>query len=298
MKTASSVNDFTVLTLQIPALPSYPKDTTHFVYIRPNAPRIPTEDTPRELFLVDLPIDTTEIHLRGLFAEQVGGVRVERVSFEGSRVRPESTAAEGGKPGKKRKRNEEDGEEGELPETWDRELHRSGGTAVVTFVDQASADTAMKDAKRASKQKRELVWNQSIEAKVPSLGSARYRSHQQARYPDAEILQESVDAFMTAFSAAESARSKALARQRAEPDEDGFITVIHGGRRGTAREEDAKAKEEEFKKREQDRIRSDFYRFQTREKKKEAAKDLVKGFEEDTKRLEEMRKRRGKVRPE
>lgn len=306
-KAVGSVGEFTVLPLQLPALPSYPKETTHYLYIRPNAPRVPTENTPRELFLVNIPIDTSELHVKSLFAQSIGGVRVEAVKFDGSsRSRAErSSSSVIAVQGKKRKRHEEDdGEEehgvsaGSLPETWDRDLHRSGATAVVTFVDQASAETAMKDARRASKQKRALAWGTGIEDKLPELGSARYRSHQKTRYPNAALLQQSVDAFMGAFTAAEVARNKALARQRAEPDEDGFITVTHGGRRGTGREEEAKAKEEEFKRREQERVRSDFYRFQTREKKKEAARDLVKGFEEDAKRLEDMRKRRGKVRPE
>lgn len=302
-KAANSVNDFTVLPIRISAQPSYPKETIHYLYVRPNAPRVPTEDTPRELFLVNVPIDATESHIQGLFADQIGGVRVETTRFEGSKFRSIGGALVA--QGKKRKRHEvdekdgqNDQEVGELPGTWNRELHRSGGTAVVTFVDQASAEAAMKDARRATKQKREINWGDGIEKRIPPLGTARYLSRQKARYPDPAALQESVDEFMAAFSAAESARIKALARQRAEPDEDGFITVTHGGRRGTLREEDAKAKEEEFKKRENDRIRSDFYRFQTRERKKEEARDLVKGFEEDAKRLEDMRRRRGKVRPE
>jgi ribosomal RNA-processing protein 7 len=45
-------------------------------------------------------------------------------------------------------------------------------------------------------------------------------------------------------------------------------------------------------------IGEDFYRFQVRDKKKSEAKDLVQQFEEDRRRVEEMRKRRGKARPE
>ena len=89
-----------------------------------------------------------------------------------------------------------------------------------------------------------------------------------------------------------------IVRNSSEPDEDGFITVTRGGRQGPAREEEARAKEEELKKREKNRVKDDFYRFQQREKKKELAKDLVKGFEEDQRRVEEMKRRRGKIRPE
>jgi ribosomal RNA-processing protein 7 len=45
-------------------------------------------------------------------------------------------------------------------------------------------------------------------------------------------------------------------------------------------------------------IKDDFYRFQNREKRKEAEGLLKKRFEEDRRRVEEMRGRRGAVRPE
>ena len=305
-KTATQVHDFTVLPLRLPALPAFPKETTHYLYLRANAPRVPTEDTPRELFLVNVPIDATELHLKSLFADQLGGARVEAVDFEDARAIKgikASAVRHGGKTGKKRKRedDEEMGAEvevGLLPETWDRQLHRSGGTAVVRFVDRASAEMALREARRAVKSGKEIVWGAGIEGKVPLLGSARYLAYHKLQYPDPAVLQESVDNFIGAFSAREAERAKQLARQRNEPDEDGFITVTRGGRTGPAREEEARAREEELKKRAKNRVKDDFYRFQVREKKKEAAKELVKGFEEDRKKVEEMRKRRGRIRPE
>lgn len=304
--TATTVNDFTVLPLRLPPLPSHAKETTHYLYLRANAPKLPTEDTPREVFLVNVPVDATEVHLRSLFAEQLGGARIERIDFEGARVGKGITAPVAPSKGKKRKRSQiEDGVEaaggeevGNLPEVWDRETHRSGGTAVVTFVDKPSAELALKEARRAVKQGRDIIWRTEVEGRVPPLGTARYLAHHKLRYPDPTVLQESVDAFMTAFSAQEAARAKSLARQRSVPDAEGFITVTRGGRAGPAREEEAKAKEEELRKRDKNRVKEDFYRFQVREKRKEQAKDLVKGFEDDRRRLEEMRKRRGRIRPE
>jgi ribosomal RNA-processing protein 7 len=49
---------------------------------------------------------------------------------------------------------------------------------------------------------------------------------------------------MTAFADQEASRARALARQRAEPDEDGFVTVTRGGRMGPARQEEAQEKAE------------------------------------------------------
>ncbi|KAK5170997.1 uncharacterized protein LTR77_004141 [Saxophila tyrrhenica] len=297
----SQVLDFTVLPLHRPALPSYPLKRTHYLYIRSNAPRIPTEDTPREIFVKNVPIDATETHFKALFADNLGGARIENVDFEDARVAKgiRAPAAQG----KKRKRGADDEdakpeEVGQLPKTWDREVHRSGSTAVIRCVDRPSAEMALREARKAVKTGREIVWGEGVEGKVPLLGKERYAAHHKLRYPDQAVLQSSVDRFMEAFSAQEEEKARLLASQRAEPDEDGFITVTRGGRTGPAREEETKGKEEEFKKREKNRVKDDFYRFQVREKKKEKAKDLVRGFEEDRRKVEEMRRRRGKVRPE
>lgn len=302
---ASSVNDFVVIPLRYPALPSFPKETTHHLYIRANAPKVPTPDTPRELFLVNVPCDATETHIRSLFADQLGGARIENVAFESARVGKGITAPVA-PARKKRKRDEDDDETGEgegeqvgsLPATFDREVHRSGGTAVATFVDKASAELALKEAKKAVKAGKPITWAAGLENKLPPLGGARYLAHHKLRYPSRHALQDSIDAFMTALSAQEVARARALARQRSQPDEDGFVTVTRGGKGDAAREEAARLKGEELAKRQKKMIGEDFYRFQVRERKKDEAKDLVRGFEEDRRKVEELRKRRGKARPE
>ena len=304
-KTPTSVQDFAVLPLTVPPLPSFPKRTTHYLYLRPNAPRVPTSDTPRELFLVNIPVDTTEAHVRSLFADQLGGPRVEDVDFEnvvtrtGKGIKASIVQSEG-KKGKKRKRDSGNGEDraneekevGLLPEIWDRQLHRTGSTAVVRFVDRSSAEMAIREVKRAIKSGREIRWPTNI-SNIPPLGLARYLSHDALTYPDPAILQASVDEYMAAFAVAETERESQLARQRSVPDEDGFITVTRGGKggRAPAREELTKARDEEMKKKETERVKDDFYRFQLREKKKDAAKDLVEGFEKDRRQVEGMRKR-------
>lgn len=302
---ATTVNDFTVLPLHLPPTASFAKQTTHYLYLRANAPKVPSEDTPREVFLVNVPVDATETHLRSLFADQLGGARTENVAFEGARVGKGITAPVApAKKGKKRKRGiTEDGEEvaeevGQLPAVSDREMHRSGGTATVTFVDKASADLALKRARRAVKEGSKIVWDLGVDDRISPLGLARYQAHHKLRYPDPAALQQSVDDFMTAFAAAETSRTKSLTRQRSLPDADGFITVTRGGRTGPAREEEVKAQDEELKKRDKNRVKEDFYRFQVREKRKAEQQDLVKGYEEDRRRVEEMRRRKGKVRPE
>lgn len=250
---------------------------------------------------MNIPVDATEAHLRALFADRLGGGRVEDAGFEGTRNAGKGMKAQfirsTDSRGKKRKRGSSDAEAeneevGALPETWDRALHRSGGTAVVRFVDRASAELALRSARRAAKSRREITWPSDDEVGASPLGLARYKRHHELRYPDPEVLQASVDAYLSAFDAAETEQARKLARLRSVPDENGFITVTRGGREKPASEEQTRAKEEQLKKRDKKTVGEDFYRFQLREKKKEAAKNLVSGFEEDRRKVEEIRRRK------
>ena len=97
---------------------------------------------------------------------------------------------------------------------------------------------------------------------------------------------------MTAYAANEAAQARLLARQRQEADEDGFVTVTRGGRNNPARQDTAQQHAEKLK--EKQNGLEDFYRFQSREKKKEKAIELVKKFEEDKERVKKMREKRGR----
>lgn len=296
---ATQVQDFHVLPVRFAALPSFPRETTHYLYVRANAPRVPGEDTPRELFLANVPIDATEEHIKDIFVDQLSGGRIEAVDFEDSRIGKGIKAPPDSRKTNKRKRGIENTagigeseEVGLLPSVWDRTLHRSGSTAIVRFVDRASAELSLREVRRAAKARKRVSW--PTISHLPPLGSTRYLAHHHNLYPDPSVLQTSVDTFMTAFNARETSSREALARKRSEPDEDGFITVTRGGRNGVASEDAARLKEEELKKRNDSRTGGQFYRFQVREKAKERERGLVRGFEEDGMRLEEMRRRRGK----
>ena len=106
-----------------------------------------------------------------------------------------------------------------------------------------------------------------------------------------------MDNHLSAFAAYEAARTAQLVRQRNEPDEDGFVTVTRGagGRAAPARLEYAQRTAERLKSRQEKMAGGSFYRFQVREKKKERLKALKRGFQEDLKSVEGMRKK-GRVR--
>ncbi len=99
---------------------------------------------------------------------------------------------------------------------------------------------------------------------------------------------------MTAFASKEASQARSLARQRQEADADGFITVTRGGRTNPARQE--VAQEQAEKQKEKQRGLEDFYRFQSREKRKQRAGELVRKFEEDKEKVRRMRERRGRFR--
>ncbi|KAI4218501.1 MAG: hypothetical protein L6R36_008925 [Xanthoria steineri] len=304
----SEVSGYRILPISLPPLPSYPVSATHYLYLRPHAPKLPTPAAARSLFLANLPFDSTELLIKRLFSVQLGlpSGRIEEVQFEGTKRRTEGSEnavadSTRQKKGKKRKRSHEhvDIEELDgtaLPATWDRELRTDGRTAVVVFVDRPSMEAVYKAVKKLGKGAPIPIWGEGMDGKAPSLGLARYLEHSKLQYPNRDQVFEAVNAYMTEFGAREAAQVRLQARQRQVPDEDGFITVTKGGRTGPARQD--VAQELALKQKQKQKGLEDFYRFQTREKKKAKAVELMKKFEGDKEKVQKMRERRGMFRPE
>jgi ribosomal RNA-processing protein 7 len=275
-------NDYHVLTLSLPSNGGA-AEATHTLYARKHAPRIPTPNDSRALYVSNVPVDATEATLRTLFTA-LGGGKVESVSFEDSAPTSTSTSTSTAiTPSKKRKRDDDEDEVADL-KTWDRTLHRSGTNCIVYFVDDASRSAALR-ALAKSRKSPPLEWSSG----APALGVARYAQHHRLRFPNSAALQESVDAFMAAFEAAEEEARRAASRRRQEPDADGFVTVVGRGR--AVPQEAAKAALQKQEEKNKDAT-AGFYRFQVREEKKKRQMDLLAKFEEDRKRVEERKKGR------
>lgn len=175
---------YDVLPLSLPPLPSFPEAAIHYLYLLPHQPKIPTPTASRSLFLVNVPFDSTENHVKQLLSTQIGlpAGRIEDVRFEGQRRKGSGIDEACGpkafqnKKSKKRKRGSSAGIIGdmELPSVWDRDLQTNGLTAVVLFVDRASMDAALKAVKSTRKERREPVWGEGLDDKVPALGSASW----------------------------------------------------------------------------------------------------------------------------
>ena len=166
----TSIGDYLVLALSLPTLPAYPKPATHYLYLRQHAPKVPTADDARVLFLVNVPIDATEEHFKHLFETQLEAGAVESVKFEGQRSRKKPAIAPA-VAGKKRKRGQAG--RAELPDVWDRDLHASGSTALVVFAEEKGARRVLKTVK--SLKGGAVGWGDGMEEQEP-LGSARERS--------------------------------------------------------------------------------------------------------------------------
>ncbi|KAI5299746.1 hypothetical protein KEM56_002985, partial [Ascosphaera pollenicola] len=301
-----TIAGYTVLPIQLPSLPSFPEPATHYLYLHPHEPKIPSADSARSLFLVNVPVTSTEAHFKHLFGSQLFAGRVERVEFHdvNSKNKPKGPGTGLKQQSKKRKRTQSETLDElqatldtiTLPSTWDRELHSSGSHAVVVFVDRASMEASLKAAKKAAKSKSaKIVWGEGVEGtdKVEPLGSKRYQMHHQLQYPPRADLLRIVQDYMTVFTTMEETKHR-LATMPGEPDEDGFVTVTRGSKiNNTAREEELKRLL--VKQKEKQKGLEDFYRFQMREKRKERQTELLKKFEEDKKRVQEMKARRGKV---
>jgi len=308
-----------VLPVSIPPLPSFPKNVLHYLYVRRHAPKIPTPTDSRSLFVTNAPVDSTEAHLRALITSLVGTGRFEKATFEDESKQEHSlegkSIIDAAQPvhaawllqshSKKRKRDDEEAQEeaaARLPGTWTRPLRRSGSTAVVLLADEKSVEQVLKAIAKVHKTKKYPVWagNGLLDGKVPPLGLVWLKSHNRLSFPDSSLLQASVDAFSTLFARREQEAADIAKRLRNEPDEDGFVTVTRGGRNAPASRteaEEAKRRmlEKENKKKEE---LANFYRFQLRERKKAEAAELLKRFDEDRKKLEELRAKKGKFVPE
>ena len=308
-----TIATYTILPIELPPTPSFPQKATHHIYLRPHEPKIPSPSDSRSLFLVNVPVDSTEAHFRAIFTSLVGAGRFESITFgnerkgataENAHAKQLTTKSNNGQS-MKRKRAEEllvgNENSGELPNVWNREMHKSGSTAIAVMADEKSVEIVLKSARKSNKSGKYPVWGEGVEGKVPLLGPERYLMHHKLRYPDKLVLQASVDAFMTEFNKREEEAARASKRLRNVPDEDGFVTVTRGGRTGPARREEAEeARRKELAKEEEKKISmGDFYRFQGRERRKEEQGELVKKFEEDKRRVDAMRKeKRGRFRPE
>lgn len=292
-----ALEDYIIVPIKKPSSSAAGGTTTHHLYIRQTTARSPAQADQKTLFIANIPIDSTPAHFKALFAP-LGGrtadIKFHSIQDTSKYIAPEDVAMEletiqdekFSKEVKRLKRASV------LPELWNRTVLRSGSNAYVTFVDIAELNTVMKALRDLGNKGQELIWGEGIpkDRVPPALGIDRYRDHLERRCPNPAELQEGVDAYMELFNKEEILRRKKSKLQRSEPDEDGFVTITRGSRIGTAaRAQNAEA----IKKKAEGRgIVTDFYRFQKRDENKAKLNAMRMRFEEDKKKISELRSRR------
>lgn len=295
-KVRRNIEGFIALPVQLPTTSALPQPAIHYIYLKPHDPPVPDANSPRSLFAANIPITTTGDHLKFLFGEKLLSGRVERVDFGDSPSIGSKTKLESHN-GRKRKRvTAEEAQlelEGQkLPDVVERVIHDGGAHAVVVFVDRASMEASLKAAKKATKMATSIIWGKGIKSRVSSLGLQRYKQYNHDRYPPRRVLLQSVDSYMSAYSKIEEAKARLDAKKRQEPDEEGFVAVIRGIRSSAVEEQNDTGE----KQKEKSQGLEDFYRFQMRERRKDEQGDFLKRFEEDKRRVAEMKQRRGRLR--
>ncbi|RMZ90210.1 hypothetical protein DV736_g2577, partial [Chaetothyriales sp. CBS 134916] len=291
---AKEVSGFIALPLHLPSAIDLQATVQHYLYLRPHDPAVPDEDTPRSLFLVNVPVTTTEADLKYLFMTQLNGGRIDKVCVaETAPGRTAIAATKAARSGRKRKRMAADEIESaldtySLPEVWPSEVNCSGGTAVVVFVDRPSMELTVKAARKAVKAGQQIKWRDGL---PPSsdFGLQRYEKFNALRYPSQRELLRTVDGYMSAYAQMEEARSRENARKRQVPDDDGFVTVTRGSRGGVRAED---VQDLAVKQKRQAKALQDFYRFQLRERRRGQHDEMLKKFDDDKKKIADMRKRR------
>ncbi|CAG0888442.1 unnamed protein product [Darwinula stevensoni] len=126
------------------------------------------------------------------------------------------------------------------------------------------------------------------------LGVQKWCKQYNERLCGEEELEKEVNTFMEAFEKREAERIKQEREAASKPDEEGWITVSHRGRKPGAVRSEAfvkKIHEKEKVKRTRKELLN-FYTFQIRESKMNEVARLKEKFEEDKKRIETMRKAR------
>ena len=290
---------FTILPVMLPETPAFPYVVNHYLFIKRHEARDPHESVERSLFIANVPVLTTEAHIKHLFKSQLQAGIIERVEFSDA---TSSTGAVSSKQlqktGRKRKRITADDLESQLeayklPQILDESQHVLGSQCVAVFVDKPSSEAALKAVNRASRSKEPSLWGESIESQLPPTGLERYKEQYRSQYPSRNDLVNLVDDFMSSYNRMIDLRSRDQAKKRQIPDDEGFVTVTKGTR-GMAKKEEAD--EMAAKQKQKNQGLENFYRFQMREKRKEQQEEMVKNFEEDKRRVEELKRRRGRIR--
>ncbi|WBW72181.1 rRNA processing protein Rrp7 [Schizosaccharomyces osmophilus] len=157
-------------------------------------------------------------------------------------------------------------------------LLKAGTNLRVKLLEKAEVKHVLK---AASKSSTTIPWVYS-----QSSGLKRYLEKYDRQFPNAQVLEESVEGYMKRLTNQEITEKNRLRKLRNQPDEDGFIPVVRGTHQSVGNPEEA---ERLLQKKKETGIHKDFYRFQLRNEKKKKLQGLAHKFELDKQRIEQLK---------
>lgn len=157
---------------------------------------------------------------------------------------------------------------------------------LISLVDESAAQRFLQKARKLDKKSTLITWDQ-----YGPKGAEGYLARHYAKFPSEEDLQEKVDEYMELFAEHELQEQLEAERAAEIVDADGFRLVVNKGRKRLA---DIPQPAVKPKKRSLEK--SDFYRFQLRESRKTEMSDLLKRYQADKEKVEQLKQQR-KFRP-
>ncbi|CAI5738286.1 unnamed protein product [Peronospora destructor] len=135
-----------------------------------------------------------------------------------------------------------------------------------------------------------------LETPIPRIirGLQAYAAKYRRNRPGLSVLKEIADRYMASFDEREEEDLRRREELKNQVDDDGFQTVVNTKKRGIVQADEVLVRPA---KKQKSKEINNFYRFQTREKKRDQLKTLRERFEEDRQLVEKMKKA-NKFRPE
>jgi len=279
---------------------------SHYIYFKKHESYRNDEDTPAgcTIFVCNLPVDTTIPHLKHIF-KHCGHIINCKMNKSPTDLLENS--------------EEILMEDEEMENIFGRETYTTGITAHVVFSDEDGVERAltMKQKTRAWKpdnsfddEEEEIEEEVSDmeaddddtldfdpEADAMPIGYKKWMQQYKYTRPRPKALKTRVDNYMVNFTRMEEIEKLELDKKASIVDEDGFTLVTRRTRRNTNKTEDGAsvtaARYEDVKNlKPKKKELQDFYRFQMKEKKRNELADLRRKFEEDKKRIAELKSSR------
>ncbi|PVU99631.1 hypothetical protein BB559_000528 [Furculomyces boomerangus] len=288
--------------------------TIHYIYMKKHISKINEEHLPeaRTLYIINLPVDTNLKALKSFFK---GIGRVSNVYFSGlagidvfqienqrlksAKLREEianSQKTDSNDSKKVSKANSKasktENKEMDIDPVAFGNYLVSGSSAHVVFLEEAELNNVM-DTDFKPK-----LWygtRNSNEDPEEYKGLQKYLYEYRGLRPPVDMLKKELDDYMAKFEAKQYEKERLFKAQKNVPDEDGFITVTYSKNKADSNvmPVSANAKDShiasKLAEKEKKTNFSNFYRWQQRENKKDQITTLRKKFEQDKKKIENLK---------